>query len=94
MNRMTTETDRRIQELEKEFRECKDNVGGRMLVMEKESIEKLTRLETQMVAIAASLSTFVSQHQFAPVKLITFGLAGGVLTTFLGAVLAKLLGLI
>jgi hypothetical protein len=91
---MSTESDRRIHELEQEFRECRDTVGNRMLVMEKESIEKLTRLETQMAAIAASLSTFVHQHQFAPVKLIAYGLAGGVLTTFLGAVLAKLLGII
>lgn len=91
---MTTEVDRRIHNLEQEFKECRENVGGRMLSMEKDSIEKLTRMETQMAAIAVSLSTFVSQHQFAPVKLIAYGLAGGVLTTFLGAVLAKLLGII
>jgi hypothetical protein len=90
---VTTEIEHKLHELEQEFRECRDNVGGRMLVMERESIEKLTRLETQMLSVSLSLTSFVHHHQFAPVKLITYGLAGGVLTTFLGAIMAKILGL-
>jgi hypothetical protein len=89
---MSDEIERKIDELEKEFRECKDTVGTRMLAMERESIEKLTRLETQMTAIMLSLSTFVSQSRFRPVELIAFGLAGGALMTLLGAIMAKLLG--
>ena len=90
---MTAELERKLHELDQEFRECRDNVGKRMISMEHESIEKLTRLETQMAAVVLGLTSFVHQHQFAPVKLITYGLAGGVLTTFLGAVMVKLLGL-
>lgn len=93
------EMEQRIHNLEKEFRECRDNVGERMLTMEQKSldqqvlsVEKLTRLETQMIAIAASLSTFVTASRFRPVELIAFGLAGGVMTTALGVVLAKSLG--
>lgn len=64
-----------------------------MLTLERQSIEKLTRLETQVSGIGSSLSTFVSQHQFAPVRLIAYGLAGGVLTTVLAAVVLKVLGI-
>jgi hypothetical protein len=90
---VTAEIERKIEELDKEFRECRDTVGNRMLIMERESIEKLTRLETQMTSIMLSLSTFVSQSRFRPVELIAFGLAGGALMTMLGAVLARVLGL-
>jgi len=83
----------RIDILEKEFRECRENVGNKMLSMERDSIEKLVTLQVQTANIYAQLQTFVSQHQFAPVKLIAYGLAGGVLMTVLGAVLAKTLDL-
>ena len=82
--------------LRQEVHECTiqaNEFSRRMLKLELESMEKLTRLETQVSLISSSLVTFVSQHQFAPVKLIAYGLAGGVLTTVLGAILAKSLGL-
>jgi hypothetical protein len=85
-----------IDALRQEVHECSTQVsdfGRRMLRLELESMEKLTRLETQVSLISSSLVTFVSQHQFAPVKLIAYGLAGGVLMTVLGAVLAKSIGL-
>lgn len=88
-----TELEQKIHALEQEFHECRETVGNRMLTLELQSIEKLTRLETQVSAISSGLSSFVSQHQFAPVKLIAYGLAGGVLTTVLGAMLAKVLGI-
>jgi hypothetical protein len=75
-------TEDRIQRLEQEFQKW-----------ERDSIEKLITLQVQMVNISAQLQTFVSQHQFAPVKLIAYGLAGGVLLTVLGAILAKSLGI-
>jgi hypothetical protein len=81
----------RVDGLEKEFHECRENVGNKMLIMERDSIEKLTRLEVQMSSISSSLSTFVSQHQFEPVKLISYGLAAGVLMTVLGAILMKVI---
>ena len=75
-------TEDRIHRLEQEFQKW-----------ERDSIEKLTTLQVQMVNMSAQLQTFVSQHQFAPVRLIAYGLAGGVLLTVLGAVLAKSLGI-
>ncbi len=75
-------TEDRIQRLEQEFQKW-----------ERDSIEKLITLQVQMINISAQLQTFVSQHQFAPVKLIAYGLAGGVLLTVLGAILAKSLGI-
>lgn len=82
--------------LRQEVHECNTQVtefGQRMMKLELGSMEKLTRLETQVSLISSSLINFVSQHQFAPVKLIAYGLAGGVLTTVLGAILAKSLSL-
>lgn len=75
-------TEERIQRLEQEFQKW-----------ERDSIGTLTTLQVQMANISAQLQTFVSQHQFAPVKLIAYGLAGGVLLTVLGAILAKTLGI-
>lgn len=83
----------RIDRLEREFSECRENVGNKMLIMERDSIEKLTTLQVQAANISAQLQTFVSQHQFAPVKLIAYGLAAGVLATVLGAIMAKMLDL-
>lgn len=87
------DTAQRFEKLEKEFLECRENVGNKMLTMERDSIEKLTTLQVQMANISVQLQTFVSQHQFAPVKLIAYGLAGGVLLTVLGAVIAKTVGI-
>lgn len=75
-------TEDRISRLEQEFQKWA-----------RDSIEKQTTLQVQMGNISAQLQTFVSQHQFAPVKLIAYGLAGGVLLTVLGAILAKTLGI-
>lgn len=88
---MTVEA--RLTSLEQEFTKCQTEVGQKMLTMERDSIEKLTRLEVLTGTMSAQLQTYVTQHQFAPVKLISYGLAGGVLTTVLGAIMAKVLGL-
>lgn len=85
---MSVET--RLENLERDFQECKQDVGLKLLAMERDSIEKLTRLEVQGANTATLISTFVSQHQFAPVKLIAYGLAAGVMTTVLGAIMASL----
>lgn len=90
---MTADDEHKLHALDQEFRTCRDSTDNRITQLERGSIEKLTRLETQMIAVSLSLSSFVHHHQFAPVKLIAYGLAGGVLTTFLGAVMAKMLGL-
>ena len=81
-----------IAALREEFHQCKTHVGNRMVDLEVGNAEKLTRLETQMIAVLAAMGTFVTATRFRPVELIAFGLAGGVLTTSLGLVLARSLG--
>jgi len=92
--------DDKMSALNQEFRECRtsfneklETLGEKSFRLELDTIGKLTRLETQLESVSTSLSTFVSQHQFAPVKLIVYGGAAGVLTTVLGAILAKILHL-
>jgi len=54
---------------------------------------RIVKLEVESSAVAETLKTLVTQHEFSPVKLIAFGLAGGVMLTVLTAVLAKTLGI-
>lgn len=55
-------------------------------------VERLTRIETKMENVLEKLEDLVSRAEFAPVKLITYGLAGGVLTAFLSAIIFKVIG--
>jgi len=91
---MSVDFAREVADLKKEFHECKNNVGDRMVRLEISNAEKLTRLETQMATVIAGMGKFVTATRFRPVELIAFGLAGGVLTTSLGIVLAKSFGVI
>jgi hypothetical protein len=58
----------------------------------RESTERLARIETQMESVLDRLSDLVSRAEFLPVKLIAFGLAGGILTAFLSALIFRVLG--
>lgn len=51
------------------------------------SSERLARIETHLEHVLERLEEVVSRAEFLPVKLISYGLAGGVLTAFLGAVI-------
>jgi len=62
--------------------------------MDRDTIVKLVKLDTQMEHLINTLKTFVNHSQFEPVRLIAYGLAAGVLTTVLGAVMMKLGGFI
>lgn len=55
-------------------------------------VERLTRIETKMENVLEKLEDLVSRAEFAPVKLITYGLAGGVMTAFLSAIIFRVLG--
>jgi len=55
-------------------------------------IERLARIETNLEHVANRLEELVSRAEFQPVKLIAYGLAGGVMTAFLSAVIIKVLG--
>ena len=52
--------------------------------------ERLVRIETKMESVLEKLDVVVSRAEFLPVKLITYGLAGGILTAFLSAVIFKI----
>ena len=76
-----------LQEIEK----CRSEVDYRMLLLEKDIKEDTTAMKKHIQVIQISLTKLVERNDFMPVKLIGFGLAGGVLMTVLGIVLSKVL---
>lgn len=79
-----------VSDLKEEFHQCKSNV----VKLEIANADKLGRIETQLDTVIGAMSTFVTLSRFRPVELIALGLAGGVMTTALGMVLAKAFGAI
>lgn len=77
---------RRIDKLEDSIKEG--------VKIEQETLVRLTRLETNMEYLTQTIKTFVNHSQFEPVRLIAYGLATGVLTTVLGTVMLKMVGLL
>jgi hypothetical protein len=55
-------------------------------------IERLTRIETHLEHLTDNLERLVSRAEFQPVKLIAYGMASGVLTAFLAAVIVTVMG--
>lgn len=91
---MIDELRKDFDKLEQEMNQCRAHYGDRIMKLEVGNAEKLTRLETQMKAVVEMMATFVTASRFRPVELIAFGLAGGVMTTALGLVLARAFGVI
>jgi hypothetical protein len=54
--------------------------------------ERLARVEVQLESVARDLERLVTRAEFLPVKTITYGIAGGVLTAFLTAVIVRTFG--
>lgn len=54
---------------------------------DREAVDRLARIETRMESVTETLESLVSRAEFLPVKLIAYGVAGGVLTAFLAAVI-------
>jgi hypothetical protein len=77
-----------LQEIEK----CRSEVDYRMLLLEKDIKEDTTAMKKDIQVIQIAITKLVERNEFMPVKLIAFGLAGGVLMTVLGIVLSKVLG--
>ena len=48
-----------------------------------------TLIEQHMKSIDANVAKLVTQYEFAPVKLLVYGMCACILTGFLGAVLSK-----
>jgi hypothetical protein len=59
---------------------------------EQQQHERLARIETHMEHMIARLDDVVSRAEFLPVKLVTYGLSGGILTAFLTALIIKVVG--
>lgn len=55
-------------------------------------IERLARIETNLEHLTVNLEKLVSRAEFQPVQLITYGLAGGVMTAFLSALILRVMG--
>lgn len=61
-------------------------------VEEHDNTVRLARIETKMEGVLEKLQELVSRAEFLPVKVIAYGLAGGILTAFLSAVIVKVMG--
>lgn len=59
-------------------------------MLEEES-ERLVKLEIRLERVCSDLEKLVTRQEFAPVKLIAYGLAGGILTAVLSAVVFNVL---
>ena len=57
-----------------------------------DAAERMVRIETKMENVLEKLDEVVSRAEFLPVKMIAYGLAGGILTAFLSAVIFKVMG--
>lgn len=66
-----------------EFRELERKVD--------DTASHVIRLQEQVATMQKTLETLVSKAEFIPVKMISYGLAGTVLSSALMAVLAKVL---
>jgi hypothetical protein len=71
---------------EKEIRELEKKI----LSVEQTVLLKVTSLEIELSALHETVKTLVTKERFDPVAYIAYGLAAGVLTTALGAVLSKI----
>lgn len=56
-----------------------------------ESLERLVRIEAKMENVLNHMDDLVLKAEFLPVKLIAYGLAGGVMSGFLAAVIFNVL---
>jgi predicted YcjX-like family ATPase len=56
------------------------------------NFERLARIETKMENVLERIDDLVSRAEFYPVKLLVYGLSGGILTAFLSALIFRVLG--
>ena len=77
--------------MQQEIDKCRNEVEMKILTLESEIKQDTTAMKKDIQVIQAAIVKLVEYSEFQPVKLIAFGLAGGVLTTVLGIVLIKAL---
>lgn len=62
-----------------------------LLKIDRSVLVQITELKTDVKNLKEVIATLVTKERFTPVAYIAYGLAGGVLTTFLGAVIAQVI---
>ena len=67
-------------------------VEYKILQQEGKMLQEIVRLNDYVKEMKSDIEILITRHEFKPVKAITFGLAGGVLLSALGALMAKALG--
>ena len=75
-----------------ELLECKTQVEKQILALESKTLVKITEMERDIRAIKEDMTVLITRPEFHPVKMISYGMAGGVLMAALGAVMSKVLG--
>jgi hypothetical protein len=77
--------------MQQDLEACRNEVEMRILTLESEIKQDTTAMKKDIKHIQEAIVKLVEYSEFQPVKLIAFGLAGGVLTTVMGIVLIKAL---
>ena len=77
--------------MQHEIDKCRNEVEVKILTLESEIKQDTAAMKKDIAAIQKAIEKLVERNEFMPVKLIAFGLAGGVLMTVLGIVLSKVL---
>lgn len=55
-------------------------------------LERLVAQETRMEGVLKRMEDLVTKQEFWVVKVVTLGMAGGILTAFLAAIITKAMG--
>lgn len=71
---------------------CKTEIEKQILHLETRTLIKITEVEKDIKNIQRDIAELVTKPEFHPVRMITYGLAGGVFIAFLGAVISKVVG--
>jgi hypothetical protein len=77
--------------MQQEIDKCRSEVEIMILTLESEIKLDTSDMKKDIQSIQRAIDKLVEYSEFQPVKLIAFGLAGGVLTTVMGIVLIKAL---
>jgi hypothetical protein len=77
--------------MQHEIDKCRNEVEVKILTLESEIKQDTASMKKDIAAIQKAIEKLVERNEFMPVKMIAFGLAGGVLMTVLGIVLSKAL---
>ena len=77
--------------MQHEIDKCRNEVEVKILTLESEIKQDTASMKKDIQSIQRAIEKLVERNEFMPVKLIAFGLAGGVLMTVLGIVLSKVL---